>query len=138
MTTQQETQEMFSEAAWSKGWTVAQNLGLAQSFAPLSRPMTRADVEAVVSAVVNHGFEEMYVDQMLADPVMTDAQDGNLDNGMLDNLRQHMTDCLAVQALRERCVMLTLPREVIDHPEQGLTRVRLIVPVRKIGPSTPA
>lgn len=118
---------MFTDEAWEAGWAKAQSLGLAESWAPAARPVARRDVEEIVSAVVNHGFEEFYVDQMIASAEM-DA----LVPGAMDGLRQHMRNALAIRTLEEGCVMLTLPREVSGHPVQGMTRIRLIVPVRRL------
>lgn len=118
---------MFSGEAWDAGWAKAQTLGLAEVWAPRSRPVTRRDVEEIVSAVANHGFEELYVDQALPDHVFESPEPG-----MLERLREHMKDVIASKAIRAGCVMLTLPREVIDHPERFMTRIRLIVPVRRL------
>jgi hypothetical protein len=120
--------EMFTEESWNEGWAVAAARGLTSPYGPMVRQVTRKDVEAIVSAVVNHGFEELYVDQLVADHVL-DASRADA----LANLREHMRTAIAVEAIRQDCVMLTLPREVTSRADYGMTRYRLIVPVRRIG-----
>lgn len=127
-TTAGETAPMFTDEAWEAGWQAAERAGLAQSFQPLMRPINRDDVAAIVSAVVNHGFEEVYIEQQ-----MEEGWARSLKVDAMDSLRSHMLRRLAVEAAEQRCVMLTLPREITDHPEPGITRIRLIVPVRRIG-----
>src|ERR1700733_1737202 len=124
------TGQMFSDEAWEAGWAKARQLGVTEGWAPLQRPVTRADVEAIVSAVANHGFEELYVEQSLPDHYV----DADTEPGMMDRLRGHMRQALAIEAIRANAVMLTLPREVIDHPQWYVTRIRLIAPVRRLEP----
>lgn len=121
------TAKMFTDEAWEAGWAKAQSLGLAQVWQPASRPMTKQDVEQIVAAVANHGFEEMYAEQLLAD-----AHWDYMASDAIDRLRDHLRDYVAVEVARAGCVMMTLPRIVIDHPERGMTRVRVIVPVRRL------
>jgi hypothetical protein len=118
---------MFTPEAWEAGWRAAVNAGLVPSHAPAARPVTRRDVETIVSAVVTHGTEEIDVGQEMADRVARD-----LLGGPLASLRPHLLRRIAVEAAGRGCVMLTLPRGVIEYPEVGITRIRLIVPVRKI------
>jgi hypothetical protein len=125
------SERMFTDEAWAAGWDKAQSLGLAECWAPAMRPATRRDVEEIVSAVANHGFEEIYADQMLPD----DAINGMRGGGAMERLREHMRKTLAIEALEQGCVMITLPREVARHPEPGLTAIRLIVPVRRLVPA---
>jgi hypothetical protein len=120
---------MFTDEAWEAGWRAAEAAGLTTMFAPAMRPVNRRDVEEIVSAVVNHGFEEFYVEQQMPDVAI-----GGMHPGAMEPLRKHMRTRLAVDLMEQDCVMLTLPREVTDHPEKGITRIRLIVPVRRIGP----
>lgn len=123
-----ETPPMFSPEAWEAGWRKAEAVGLTTAFQPMLRPVTMRDVEEIVSAVVNHGFEEIYVEQL--------AEDGwlkSLPEEAVERMKSHMLRRLAVEVAEHRCVMLTLPRELTDHPEPGIARVRLIVPVRRIG-----
>jgi hypothetical protein len=125
------TTRMFTDEAWEAGWAKARSLGLAEPWAPLTRTATRADVEEIVSAVANHGFEEFYLDQMMPD----DVAEGYCGGDAMESLRERMRNRLAMDVLKAGCVMLTLPREVTDHPERGLTRIRLIAPVRRLLPS---
>jgi hypothetical protein len=119
--------QMFSDEAWDAGWQAAQRLGLTVSFEPLLRPVTKADVDAIVSAVANHGIEELHAEQLLLDGP-ADLESAEVVEGIRGRLSEH----LAIEAIRNGCVMITLPREIIDHPEAGATRMRLIVPVRRI------
>jgi hypothetical protein len=121
--------KMFTEEAWNAGYATAERLGLTTSWAPGLRPVTKRDVDEIVSAVVNHGFEEIYVDHAVFDDLLGAAR-----QDALESLRQHMKDQLAIEALRSGCVMLTLPRETIGPGEYGMTRLRLIVPVRQLAP----
>lgn len=92
------------------------------------RPISRDDIAAIVSAVANHGFTEMHIDAMISDT--------EVDRAVADPmppLRESMRNRLAMLVLREQCVMLALPREITDRHEPGVIRVRLIVPVRRIG-----
>jgi hypothetical protein len=123
------TARMFSDEAWEAGWARARSLGLAESFAPLVRPATMRDVEEIVSAVVNHGFEELYAEQLINDAAVPD-----ITGTVREDLSSHMREVLALKAIRNGCVMLALPREVTDHPERGVTRIRFIVPVRRARP----
>lgn len=119
-------QKMFTDEAWEAGYSEARRRGLLESRA------TRADVDAIVSAVVNHGTEELHADHM----VMNFFSDEEL-----SGMREHLRTQLAIEALRQNCVMLALPREVripdpspsrYAHPDASMSTLRMIVPVRRL------
>jgi hypothetical protein len=110
---------IFSDEAWQAGLSEAHT-----QFGPAA---DRRKVDAIVSAVVHHGTEEMYAEHMIATGLLD-----HLPADSLDRLRDSLQTQLAVDAVRNGCVMLTLPREVTDRPQYGLTRIRLIVPVRRL------
>jgi hypothetical protein len=116
-----ETGKMFTEQAWDAGYATA--------LTRCGPSVSRRDVEEIVSVVVNHGFEELYVDHAVSDDLVASAP-----FDALESLREHMRNQLAIEALKNGCVMLTLPREVKGGGEWGMTTLRLIVPVRRLAP----
>lgn len=71
--------------------------------------------------------EELYIEQAVPDA----AIDG-MAPGVLESLREHMKASIAVEAIKNNSITLALPREITDHPVRGITRIRLIVPVRRM------
>ena len=118
---------VFTREAWEAGYAKAEQLGLStDTLVSSGRRVTRRDVDEIVSAVAQHGSEELYVESALPNGSPGDEEE------VRAAIRKHLTRTLAVEAIQAGCVMITLPREVIYQRQPYLTMMRLIVPVRRL------